>query len=203
VDERLIGVPVQDALDLLRRSRVPISELKLTVSPMAHLVLIKVLLSEIYTLATPLYFQTDGHKEKQQMIFDSQFTLHNWLGTWLAGPDTPPANPEPLFYHNALPFYWLAQISLMAYQENLPPFQQGSISNTDPDARYRLVNWWQKCARNFLRSSDNGARTDSTVVWDEMMRIRLEGWKFELEGGHGRGDSTDFLDFFANVGGDR
>ncbi|EIN12093.1 hypothetical protein PUNSTDRAFT_99509 [Punctularia strigosozonata HHB-11173 SS5] len=203
MQERLTGVPIQYALEVLRHSRVPTSELKLTLNPMAHLLLIKVLLSELYALAAPSGCQLEPAKEKSQVILDFQFVLHNWLGTWLAGPDTPPIHPEPIFYFNALPFYWLAQISLMAYQEDMPPFQMGSASRSDADSRFRLINWWQRCIRNFLRFAGNSAQTDSTAVWAEMMRIRLDGWRLEMEGdAKGYIRTGGPLAFFANSGGD-
>jgi hypothetical protein len=200
--ERLMGAPVQDALNKLRHSRVPTPKLNLVLSPQAHLILMKVCLHEIYALASPLDVEPVSEKQKEQKVFEIQYYLHNWLGSWLASPDTPLGQPEPTFYHNALPVYWLCQISLMAYQEDLPPFQLGSASRADSDQRFKLVNWWGRCTRKFLRKArKEGTMGDSTFVWNEMMKIRLDAWKFEMQGDTAFADHRDgCLDLFGNIG---
>ncbi|EIN12066.1 hypothetical protein PUNSTDRAFT_142219 [Punctularia strigosozonata HHB-11173 SS5] len=200
---RLMGIPTQPTLAKLRNYRGHPSELDIRLPPMAHLFILKLCLGEIYALAAP-YMEPLSEKDKEQRVFEMQYFLHNWVGAWLAGPETPPKEEEPIFYHNALPHYWVAQISLMAYQEDMPPFQSGSASRTDTDARFRLINWWARCVRKFLRSAGKeGVKFGSTVVWDEMMKIRLDAWKFEMEGANPVYDESrdGILDLFANISG--
>lgn len=80
---------------------------------------------------------------------------------------------DPLF--PALPFYWLGQIAVLAFQEGIPPFMFGAPSEMVPEARFRLVKQWLKHIRGFLKAGD----TVQTTVWDELMNIRMETWRAE------------------------
>jgi hypothetical protein len=200
--ERLLGVPFHQALHILRTSRSTNNELKLVLDPMSQHILIKALLGQLYALATPLEGLPEGEKWREDEIYRYQYSLHNWLGTWLNGPDTPTEGVEPTFLGNPLPSYWLAQISLMAYQEDMPPFQRDSASRTDSDARYRLVKWWYHCIRKFLRGAGGTLKGGATAaLWDEMMKIRLEGWRLEMTGFVGNREFEDGLMDFMCVPG--
>jgi len=62
-----------------------------------------------------------------------------------------------------LPFYWLGQVALLAYQEGLPPFQPNSPDNSRAELRFKLVKQWLKHIREFLKSNDEApflGRTD-------------------------------------------
>ncbi|KAG5638800.1 hypothetical protein H0H81_010029 [Sphagnurus paluster] len=110
------------------------------------------------------------------------YALHNWLQSWLSSPDLPKVNDineEPPFICNALPFYWLGQVSLLAFQEALPPFEQDSPNNLKVEVRFRLVKQWLRHIRGFLKKGDQAP----TLFWDELMRIRLQTWQHEFEGG--------------------
>lgn len=77
----------------------------------------------------------------------------------------------------ALPFYWLGQVALLAYQEGLPPFEHHSVNNLKVEARFRLVKQWLKHIRGFLKRGDEAP----TLFWDELMKIRLQTWQLEVE----------------------
>ena len=84
--------------------------------------------------------------------------------------------------HNALPFYWIGQVALLAYQENHPPFEVGLEHNLKPEARFRMVKQWLKHIGGFLKRADD----TPTLLWDELMTIRLQSWQSEAEGGGDR-----------------
>lgn len=126
-----------------------------------------------------------------------QFALHNWLKSWLASPDLPrvdAVNEEPPFIQHSLQFYWLgqvctvhtplpplllndAQISLMAYQEWLPPFERGSSNNVKSEFRYQLIKKWLKHIRRFLCRADQAP----TLLWDELVKVRLSSPNDSIE----------------------
>lgn len=122
-----------------------------------------------------------------------QFALHNWLQNWLMGPDLPKKNEgtrEPIFMFNALPFYWLGQLAVMAFQEGLPPFERTRKSSRS-DATFRLIKNWLRHIRTFLRSNGDVP----TLFWDQLMIIRLRSWREEMEGPD---DQQGLLGFFHN-----
>jgi hypothetical protein len=111
-----------------------------------------------------------------------QSALHNWLQNWLMGPDLPKKNEgtrEPIFMFNALPFYWLGQLTVMAFQEGLPPFERMARKSGRSDATFRLIKNWLRHIRTFLRSNGDVP----TLFWDQLMIIRLRSWREEMEGG--------------------
>lgn len=91
----------------------------------------------------------------------------------------------------ALPFYWLGQVAIMAYQEGIPPFERNSASLLNSTSRLRLVKQWLKHIRFFLQRSDQSP----TLFWDELMKIRLQTWYDEDEADP-RGDPDGLLGFF-------
>lgn len=98
--------------------------------------------------------------------------LHKWLKSWLHSPDTPQYSDaeEPRFLHDALPFYWIAQVALLAYQEKLPPFTTSINAGGAAlgEAKFRLVKEWLRHIRQFLRKGEQGP----TLFWDELHKIR-------------------------------
>ncbi|KAI0046901.1 hypothetical protein FA95DRAFT_1309596 [Auriscalpium vulgare] len=225
------------------------------ISAFGHFILMHALLGELFRRCgskespapTP---RADGEGEEQvnEHVFAMQLALHKWLQLWLNSPDgpskpaplpprdctsagTPPVKDAP-FASDPLPFYWLAQLLLLAFQEGMPPFaprpapSQDSPSNhgssssptstsspsifapspfasssssslspppayatgfvppevvdeyysrkqEDPAAaQFSLIKGWLHHIRMFLRRSQGSP----TVVWDELMKIRLRGW---------------------------
>lgn len=174
-------------------------------NPFSHFVLCHTILRHLFTVcvesrlaekpAVPNVNQTDGIAEENQQIYGLQYALHNWFQSWMASPDLPKldGNPsvEPPFIHNALPFYWLGQVTLLAFQEGLPPFQHGSPNNLKAEVRFKLVKQWLKHIREFLVHSDE----TPTLFWDELMKIRLQTWQLEVES-DGADDPDGLLGFF-------
>lgn len=200
-------------------------------------------------------------EEVNENVFLVQLALHRWLRIWLQNPEATrtPNFPQTTtsglagstlqgkkagdapFFGDPLPFYWLAQLLLLAFQEQLPPFapkrKEGpprwnpsqitafcvgvsepepllhhdrpstSSSSSSPPAprlhaspefvspmyyrsphlvppaqgpqaqssisQFTLVKSWLHHIRLFLKRSEGSA----TVVWDELMKIRLRGWE--------------------------
>ncbi|KAI0785551.1 hypothetical protein C8Q75DRAFT_809151 [Abortiporus biennis] len=118
-----------------------------------------------------------------------QFMLHNWLQSWFQSPETPRPSKlhQPPFMYDALPFYWIAQVSLLAYQEGLPPFASDvEAFNASGEAKFILMKEWFKHIRAFLKNGEQGP----TLFWDELMKIRLQNWHLEKDGVGGGGSSN-------------
>lgn len=173
------------------------------VNPFAHFVLIHAILRHLFVvcLESRLPKLSSAVNEEEGLnheIFGLQYALHNWLQNWMNSPDTSKINDpndEPPFIHNGafpwwavsglitylfslvLPFYWLGQVSLLAHQEGLPPFEFNSPNNLKTEVRFRMVKQWLKHIRGFLKRSDEAP----TLFWDELMKIRLQTWQVELE----------------------
>jgi hypothetical protein len=211
-----------------------------------------------------------------------QLALHRWLQMWLKTPnarsDVPGGTEQGKkstghFTADPLPFYWLAQLLLLAFQDGLPPFHRreapstctvdlpntqglndpspfapttsasspfspslftssqfwggnsssgfspvlphtpppGSWSLPEPPppiwtssfagtpgtgsaevmpdaAQFSLIKRWLYHTRLFLRRNQG----TPTVVWDELMKIRLDGWLDASSGKHQHhGDTSD------------
>lgn len=235
-------------------------------------------------------------EEVNENVYVVQLALHRWLRIWLENPEahrssllssinTTDTNTTTslagsasqgrkgagaLYFADPLPFYWLAQLLLLAFQEQLPPFapkkKEGfprpppfrisafcvgvsgpppSTHHDEPPAtssrghaspefvspayyraptmasqmvtdspsqtatalsQFTLVKCWLHHVRLFLKKSEGSA----TVVWDELMRIRLNGWEAVKgpnavgnEEGRGEGTGTYYeqglLGFFEEV----
>lgn len=80
---------------------------------------------------------------------------------------------------------------MLAYQENLPPFEYGSQNNAKVEVRFRLVKRWLRHIRTFLQSHDEVP----TLYWDELVQLRLQSWQQEEpeEGDEG------LLEFFSEL----
>jgi hypothetical protein len=120
-----------------------------------------------------------------------QYALHNWLQSWLVCPDAAQSTDNLPFMSNALPFYWVAQVSLIAYQKGLPPF--GPAFTMKGEEKFKLMKEWLRFIRGFLKRGEQSA----TLFLDELMKIRLRNWQAEMEGGGDRDDHDDgLLGFF-------
>ncbi|KAI0633645.1 fungal-specific transcription factor domain-containing protein [Trametes polyzona] len=117
------------------------------------------------------------HFVSRERVFHVQILLHHWLESWLGSPETPRGLPErqQRFIFNALPFYWVSQVALVAYQEGLPPFDPEGTYITSHDSKFYLMKKWERHARKFLASGEQTA----TRFWDEVMKIRIETWQAE------------------------
>jgi hypothetical protein len=82
-------------------------------------------------------------------------------------------------------------VSLLAYQESLPPFEQDSLNNLRVEVRFRLVKQWLKHIRGFVKKGDQ----TPTLFWDELMKMRLETWQQEMESDQAD-DQEGLLGFF-------
>jgi len=232
------------------------------VSPFGHYILLQSLLGELFRRCSgadsPAASPTE---EVNEHVLAMQLALHRWLQIFLKTPNAYP-NESPLggtepskkptsnFMADPLPFYWLAQLLLLAFQDGLPPFHRREVpidspysqglnepspfapstsassplspphfasspfwcgsgsspllSHTPPPAywslsghpppagtvpydntlgtdsanviqdgsQFYLIKSWLHHIRLFLRKNQG----TPTVVWDELMKIRLSGW---------------------------
>ncbi|KAI8994091.1 fungal-specific transcription factor domain-containing protein [Trametes punicea] len=159
------------------------------VSPFAHLVMIHAMMRKLFEMylrdrlpfsqpdSTGLRPKINPHFVDRDRAFHVQILLHYWLQSWLNSPDTPRDVPEThqRFCFNALPFYWMAQVGLVAYQEGLPPFDPEGAYITSHDAKFYLMKKWERHIRKFLASGEQ----TPTKFWDEVMKIRIESWQAE------------------------
>ena len=270
IEQRIHGVPIMDAFAAVglegpnmtatsTASPEPPKELS-AVSPFGHYILLQYLLGELFRRCTgaELFAANPAGEEVNEHVLAMQLALHRWLQMWSKTPnaypnENPPDGAEPgkkpttRFMADPLPFYWLAQLLLLAFQEGLPPFHQREasaactvdLSNTlglndpslfappslasspfssslfssspfwcgtfdsglppvlshtpppafwspsappppvdtlgtvAPDAQqFRLIKRWLHYIRLFLRQNQG----TPTIVWDELMKIRLCGW---------------------------
>ncbi|KAF7306857.1 Fungal-trans domain-containing protein [Mycena indigotica] len=195
--ECLAGHPLNSAFSnmvQLRSDYLPVPNL----SPFAHFILIHALLRDLFAACLervePKSFYEPGDKNApHQTILTTQYAMHNWLQSWIASsaPIRTPFDELPLA-ENPLPFYWLAQIGILAHQEGLPPFD--SAANATGEVRFKIMKRWLRRIRTFLVEGDN----QTTVFWDELMKLRLQNWQaeFELDGG---GDDDGLLGFFPSL----
>uniref|UniRef100_A0A0W0FWN4 Xylanolytic transcriptional activator regulatory domain-containing protein n=1 Tax=Moniliophthora roreri TaxID=221103 RepID=A0A0W0FWN4_MONRR len=154
-------------------------------SPFAHWIVIHSILVRLFVAFLEHPVQKDDNApggalrdpNVDQEICIAQYSLHNWFKSWmhcLEPVKIPPGDEEPPFMQHALPFYWLGQIALMAYQEGLPPFQPFQVDSVKrAEVRFRQLKQWLKHIRGFLKRTGNAP----TLVWDELMRIRLQTWQ--------------------------
>jgi hypothetical protein len=239
------------------------------VSPFGHYILLQSLVGELFRRCTgaDLPAATHAEEEVNEHVLAMQLALHRWLQMWLKTPNAyPNENPQSgaesgkksgHFMADPLPFYWLAQLLLLAFQDGLPPFHRRDVplpctmdttnsqglnepspfapstpasspfspslfapspfscgtvssgsspvlSQTPPPAywspsappppawktasvgttgtcgakvvsdtaQFCLIKRWLHYIRLFLRRNQG----TPTVVWDELMKIRLSGW---------------------------
>ncbi|EKM80781.1 hypothetical protein AGABI1DRAFT_71303 [Agaricus bisporus var. burnettii JB137-S8] len=190
---RLTGVSTPKMVAYLSEMRtipaaVPLSDI-------AHFVLIHIFLKQLFehcmreklTVSDPA---VEG-EEMDLELLTLQLAMHNWLQNWKASRDsqTETRSSEPPMIQNLLPFYWLGQVAILAYQEGLPPFECNSCDNLNAEVRFRLLKRWLRHIRNFLKSRDEA----TTLYWDELMQLRLHSWPQEDSGEFGE---ESLLEFF-------
>ncbi|KAI0064073.1 hypothetical protein BV25DRAFT_1823579 [Artomyces pyxidatus] len=207
---RLIGQPMQKALSILGDMHMPLTSEIPPLPPFAHFILIHSILCSIYfscfesqsvsrsqsprlpdytsvLYPLPLDGREGGGVKANSFVL--QYTLHNWLQSWLHAPEKPNATKgveESQFMQNAMPYYWLAQVSLTAFQEGVK-LQSGTPKFcSSPEARFRVLAQWLLHIRTFLRSGQQAP----TSLWGDLMRIAEED-------GNSTGNSPDgLLSFF-------
>ncbi|KAJ7718009.1 fungal-specific transcription factor domain-containing protein [Mycena maculata] len=170
----------------------------LRLSPFAHFILIHVILRDLFTTCTetiPLALNGPPRDdEDDQTMMAVQYALHHWLHSWRASrPDRQYSSEEPPFIENALPLYWLGQVAILARQEGLPPFD--SPQNAMGEMRFKMVKRWLRRIRSFLIEGDG----ESTLFWDELMRIQLQTWRLEYDTDGGQDDQDGLLGFFPEL----
>ncbi len=282
IEERISGVPMPRALIAVglegpymtaKPSASPELPPELSaVSPFGHFILLQTLLGELFSRCSGAHSPSaspaaDGEEQVNEHVHAMLLALHRWLQMWLKTPNASPNAIPPGgidetgqkttgLMSDPLPFYWLAQLLLLAFQEGLPPFPKreaspassteppyvqalhepspfapptsptsspfspspfalspfsssslssgsspvppstlppayganslspgtyrenqalaGAVTNATPDAaQFRLIKSWLHHIRLFLRRSQGSP----TVVWDELMKIRLSGWQ--------------------------
>lgn len=172
--ERQIGVNFHKAIQSIGQTHTLLNPYMVT--PFGHFVIIHAFLAQLFCFCVEDRMPPDPASPPkpniQALTYRMQYSLFNWYKSWEASPDMPRPGPneEPLFSHHALQYYWLGQIALLAHQEGLPPFENGSPQNLEVDFRYSLVKVWLKHIRKFLCRP--GA--EPTKLWQEMMAIRLK-----------------------------
>ncbi|KAJ6511938.1 fungal-specific transcription factor domain-containing protein [Mycena vitilis] len=172
----------------------------------AHFVLIHAILRDLF-VACSQSMASDPPRAPTRAIISAQCALHNWLQSWTLyhthRPDTTSffKNGECFSRHlettrmltcisSVLPFYWLGQVAILAHQEGLPPFN--STSNETGEVRFKMVKRWFRRIHEFLEKGDE----ESTLFWDELMKIRLQTWQLEYEAEGGVDDQDGLLAFF-------
>ncbi|KAK0462101.1 uncharacterized protein EV420DRAFT_1666265 [Desarmillaria tabescens] len=177
---RLYGVGMQQALTNLGEMRLSISHAPL--NPFSQFILIHTILRNIYISysrstsdntfflpsASALPSESAVDDGRRGSHFATQYALHNWLQSWIHCPDATRSeddSDEPPFAYNALPFYWLAQISLLAIQEGGAAWVEETTEN-----RFHLMKEWLDRIRFFLRQNHE----IPPHLWEELMVIRRQ-----------------------------
>ena len=200
---RLSGVRMQDALAGLRETRLQTAPLSLNM--FAHFILIHTILRDMYapqdqvSLTNPLsdspHPKADtaaGGASATGDVITTQYALHNWVRMWMNSPESMQAEKsqqELPFMFNALPFYWLAQVSHMAIQDGTSTFD-GKPTDAKAEGRYQLMKEWLDGIKSVLR----GGNQVPTHFWDQIMKIR--GQMSQSEGPAGSLQPDDLLTFY-------
>jgi len=111
------------------------------ITPFGHFILLQCLLGELFRRCTGANSPATSPvgEDVNEHVLAMQLALHRWLQMWLKTPnaypnENPPAGTEPgkkstgQFMADPLPFYWLGQLLLLAFQDGLPPFHQRETS---------------------------------------------------------------------------
>lgn len=85
------------------------------------------------------------------------------------------------------------QVAILARQEGLPPFN--TVENARGDTRFKMVKRWLRRIRAFLTEGDG----ESTLFWDELMKIQLQTWQLEYDTDGGADDQDGLLGFFPEL----
>ncbi|KAJ7690657.1 fungal-specific transcription factor domain-containing protein [Mycena rosella] len=168
------------------------------VTSFGYFVLIHAILRDLFaacseTIIPVADIRGDENPTNQKML-SVQHALHNWLHSWSSSrAGYPQTSDEPCFIDNVLPFYWLGQVSILAHQEALPPFN--SADNVIGETRFKMVKRWLRRIRAFLSEADG----ESTLFWDELMKIQLQTWQLEYDTDGGVDDQDGLLGFFPEI----
>ncbi|GLB38794.1 putative zinc finger, C2H2 type [Lyophyllum shimeji] len=186
---RILGFPMKQALAVLGETRL--STVSITLNPFAHFILIHTILRNLYASyaenpspdlsPTRIAGGEAVPGEEHDNAFAIQYALHNWLQMWLNSPESMQVEEsvdEPPFIRNALPFYWLAQVSLLAIQDGSAVFG-GKSSDAKAEGRFRLMKEWLDHIRTFLRTGNQ----IPTHLWDELMKIRSQMSSGDVQAG--------------------
>ncbi|KAJ7039159.1 hypothetical protein C8F04DRAFT_1087327 [Mycena alexandri] len=190
--DRLIGPDLGTNLAaMLDPQFIPAPNLSL----FAHFILVHAILCDLFAACSESVNPTldtslRGDAAPTQAILASQYALHNFLHSWTSNRAGYPSTGELSFFHNALPFYWLGQVAILAHQEGLPPFN--SSNNETGEIRFKMVKRWLRRIKEFLTEGDG----ESTLFWDELMKIRLQAWQLEYDTDGGADDQEGLLGFF-------
>ncbi|KDQ50554.1 hypothetical protein JAAARDRAFT_199949 [Jaapia argillacea MUCL 33604] len=222
--DRLAGISLRQGLSNL--GEMSLSPNSMPLNPFSLFVLIHSILCDMYSVgAAQRSRRTSSHSEPDSSardrlrglagaeetdktkdnLFSVQYSLHGWLQSWMKTtserhtPFDKSSDEEPRFISNGLPFYWLAQVSLMAHQQGLPPFSNGpQPANDKVEATFRLVKRWLCHIREFLKKGGNQQKASSNL-WEDLMKIRLQTWQPDGSGGGTDGDANDgLLAFFGD-----
>ncbi|KAG7439626.1 uncharacterized protein BT62DRAFT_976702 [Guyanagaster necrorhizus] len=181
---RLYGVGMQQALAHLGEMRLPTSLTPL--NPFSQFILIHTILRNIYysysvcdsDSASSTSPEPVGNEDRRGSQFAAQYTLTNWLRMWMSCPEAVKPedgdeldDDEPPFAQNALPFYWLAQISLLAIQEGGSAWTEGAV-----ESRFHVMKEWLDRIRFFLRKD----KEIPPHLWEELMVIRRQVSQVEM-----------------------
>lgn len=162
---RLMGMPVQKALNAMGDARL--SRSLPPQNMFAMFILIHGILQSMHSL---LHYGQDQRSNDDvrgsRSHFGFQFVLHNWIQMWALSAEEHVKQPdvdEPPFAYDALPFYWLAQISLLAIQSRNTSCIEG-VANT----RFFMMKEWLRRIRSLLRAN----KAVPPDLWKELMVIQ-------------------------------
>ncbi len=171
---RLSGSSMQRALATL--TELQPAAVPPTLNPFAHFILIHTILRNLHV--SNIRSQPDvpsatspSSDTAKETVFSVQYALLNWRQMWMSSPDAIryENNREELpFVYNALPFYWLAQASLIAMQDDIGVDMKPLYDKNE--GRYRLMKEWLDRIKSHLRS---GTQVPPQL-WEELAKIRLQ-----------------------------
>ena len=177
------------------------------INQLAHFVLIHAITVRVHLLGIPkansphVDVPTDmakvisGCKEVRDRVVYIQNALRLWLKSWYLCPDVKEyKDPDQIpFLHNPMPFYWVGQVSLLAFVKGFPPF--GLSSPFIGDEKYCLMREWFKMIKVFMKKGQQ----DATIILDELMKIRLRNWQAEMQGNATTDDQDGVLGLFPEL----
>ncbi|KAI0344514.1 hypothetical protein BDW22DRAFT_1056994 [Trametopsis cervina] len=178
LETRLRPLTLLGSLQILADSSLPEDEPPIIVTPFAHFILAHAILRKLFRDCVEREHGPENHNEACNV----QDMLHHWLRSWLQSPETPRATEvrDPIFLHDALPFYWIAQLTLLAHQEDILPFgMAGTGKDKSGEGKFTLVKEWLRLIRDMLRKGED----QPTLFWDKLMKIRMGKRAGEEEGG--------------------
>ncbi|XP_006462909.1 hypothetical protein AGABI2DRAFT_224564 [Agaricus bisporus var. bisporus H97] len=168
---RLSGFSMQRALATLSGAQSPATLPAL--NPFAHFILIHTIIRDLYVSSArdrPDGSPTDTTRDSG-ITTSTQRALQTWTQMWVNSPDATRYDnnrEEAPFVYNALPFFWLAQVSLMVLQEDSGV--DTKLIEPQNEAGFRFLKEWLARLRYHLR---NGTQIPPQL-WDELMKIRTQ-----------------------------